>query len=34
MKTKAALKAAYEILSATNTWAVIYFCVVTWELYL
>ena len=29
MKTKAALKAAYEILSAATTWVVIYFCVVT-----
>ncbi len=28
-KTKAALKAAYELLSAAATWAVIYFCVVT-----
>ena len=34
MKTKAALKAAYEHLSAAATWVVIYFCVVTWELYL
>ena len=29
MKTKAALKAAYEHLSAAATWIVIYFCVVT-----
>ncbi len=29
MKTKAALKAAYEHLSASSTWIVIYFCVVT-----
>ncbi len=29
MKTKAALKAASEHLSATTTWVVIYFCVVT-----
>ena len=29
MKTKAALKAAYEHLSAATTWVVIYFCVVT-----
>ena len=29
MKTKAALKAAYEHLSAAATWVVIYFCVVT-----
>ena len=29
MKTKAALKAAYEHLSATTTWVVIFFCVVT-----
>ncbi len=34
MKTKAALKAAYEHMSAATTWDVIYFCVVTWELYL
>ncbi len=27
--SKAALKAAYEHLSATATWVVIYFCVVT-----
>lgn len=29
IKTKAALKAAYEHLSAAATWVVIYFCVVT-----
>ena len=29
MNTKAALKAAYEHLSAAATWVVIYFCVVT-----
>ncbi len=29
IKTKAALKAAYEHLSAATTWVVIYFCVVT-----
>ena len=29
MKTKAALKAAYEHLLAAATWVVIYFCVVT-----
>ncbi len=34
MKTNAALQAAYEHLSAAATWVVIYFCVVTWELYL
>ncbi len=34
MKNKAALKAAYEHLSAAATWVVIYFCVITWELYL
>ena len=34
IKSKAALKAAYEQLSAAATWVGIYFCVVTWELYL
>ena len=34
IKSKAALKAAYEHLSAAATWVVIYFCVVTWKLYL
>ena len=29
IKSKAALKAAYEHLSAAATWVVIYFCVVT-----
>ena len=29
IKSKAALKAAYEHLSAATTWVVIYFCVVT-----
>ena len=29
MKTKAALKAAYEHLSVVATWVVIYFCVIT-----
>ena len=29
IKTKTALKAAYEHLSAATTWVVIYFCVVT-----
>ncbi len=29
LKTETALKAAYEHLSATTTWVVIYFCVVT-----
>ena len=29
MKSKAALKAAYEHLSAAATWVVIYFCVIT-----
>ncbi len=29
IKSKAALKAAYEYLLATATWVVIYFCVVT-----
>ncbi len=29
IQSKAALKAAYDYLSATTTWVVIYFCVVT-----
>ena len=29
IKSKAALKTAYDYLSATTTWVVIYFCVVT-----
>ena len=34
IKSKAALKTAYDYSSVAATWVVTYFCVVTWELYL